>query len=292
MMTVAQRHTSSFLLVICLLIASTMRVDAVAGRCYLCSQNTLAECAGSVQPGSTLYHAILQYYTEPCNGQCVLFRTESTSTIRGCSWTYGHMTPKANGWHELSPGIRAYFCDSYLCNNGTYDLPEKAMLSAQSEEDEFEPAPSPPPPPVLTPEQILALAGNILPALHPGRFVAVCERLREDGTLDHRLPPLGHVPQPLRQCYSCTAHLKGCDEFLDPSYVSKYIRPCPASCIIFRNPNDHNGACSAVWFFEHVLSFRSLVLTRDCSIAWPSVHAKSGLHKLLGSDAFFCQESL
>jgi hypothetical protein len=35
-----------------------------------------------------------------------------------------------------------------------------------------------------------------------------------------------------------------------------------------------------------------LVITRDCSTYWPQVHAKSGLHKLLGSDAFFCQESL
>jgi hypothetical protein len=35
-----------------------------------------------------------------------------------------------------------------------------------------------------------------------------------------------------------------------------------------------------------------IVITRDCSTSWPQIHAKSGLHKLLGSDAFFCQESL
>ena len=43
-----------------------------------------------------------------------------------------------------------------------------------------------------------------------------------------------------RQCYSCTARLTGCDEFLDPRYVSKYIRPCASSCVIFRNPKEHN----------------------------------------------------
>ena len=41
-----------------------------------------------------------------------------------------------------------------------------------------------------------------------------------------------------RQCYSCTARFQGCGEFLNPHYASKYIRSCPTSCIIFRNPHD------------------------------------------------------
>ncbi|CAF1090191.1 unnamed protein product [Rotaria sp. Silwood1] len=92
--------------------------------------------------------------------------------------------------------------------------------------------------------------------------------------LDQPLIPMSTVPRQLRQCYSCTARSTGCGEYLDPHYVSKYIRPCPSSCVVFRNPYDHN------------------LITRDCSTTWPQIHAKSGLHKLLGSDAFFCQESL
>ncbi len=44
----------------------------------------------------------------------------------------------------------------------------------------------------------------------------------------------------LRQCYLCTARLTGCGEYLDPSSASKYIHPCTSSCIVFRNPGDHN----------------------------------------------------
>jgi hypothetical protein len=44
----------------------------------------------------------------------------------------------------------------------------------------------------------------------------------------------------LRQCYSCTARLTGCGEYLDPRFAAAYIQPCASSCIIFRNPNDHN----------------------------------------------------
>lgn len=95
-------------------------VQTSAGRCYLCSEETLVECTGRNQSNSWIDDDILQYYTEPCNGQCVLFRNENQAIIRGCSWTYGHMKRKAVGWHEISPGIPAYFCDSYLCNNGSY----------------------------------------------------------------------------------------------------------------------------------------------------------------------------
>lgn len=83
----------------------------------------------------------------------------------------------------------------------------------------------------------------------------------------------------------------GCSEHLDPRFASKYIQPCPSSCIVFRNPTDHN--CKAVLFFKRIkIWIWILVITRDCASAWPDVHAKSGLHKVLGSDAFFCQESL
>src|SRR5690242_14414264 len=89
-------------------------VNGIIGRCYLCSQETLAECVGSNQPNSSIYNNVLQYFTEPCNGQCILFRNENNSIIRGCSWTYGHMKSKSIGWHEISPGIKAYFCNSHL----------------------------------------------------------------------------------------------------------------------------------------------------------------------------------
>lgn len=49
------------------------------------------------------------------------------------------------------------------------------------------------------------------------------------------------VPRQLRQCYACTSHAEGCGEYLDPRYVAQYIKPCPASCLIFRNPLDHNS---------------------------------------------------
>ena len=49
------------------------------------------------------------------------------------------------------------------------------------------------------------------------------------------------IPRQLRQCYSCTARSQGCGEYLDPHYVAGYIKPCVSSCIIFRNPTDHNS---------------------------------------------------
>ncbi|CAF3992439.1 unnamed protein product [Rotaria sordida] len=120
-------------------------VNGIAGRCYLCSQNKLAECAGSNQPDSFIYINVLQYYTEPCNGQCILFRNTDHSIIRGCSWTYGYMTPKSIGWHEISPGIKVYFCNSHLCNNGTYERPEISMINKQF---------------ILSPQKLFVLAGN------------------------------------------------------------------------------------------------------------------------------------
>jgi hypothetical protein len=122
----------TWLLLISLVIFQTMMdlIDATASRCYLCSENTLSECAGSDEPNSILYTSVLQYYTEPCNGQCVLFRINNMNTIRGCSWTYGHMSLKSTGWHELIPGIQAYFCDDYLCNNGTWEQWE--MISSRT----------------------------------------------------------------------------------------------------------------------------------------------------------------
>ncbi len=127
-------------------------VNAMVGRCYLCSQETLAECIGSNQLDSPIYRNVLQYYTEPCNGQCVLFRDENHSIIRGCSWTYGHMTLKSIGWHEISPGIKAYFCDSHLCNNGTY---EQMMIKT-----EFR----------LSPQQLFLLTENNPSQLQFGKF--------------------------------------------------------------------------------------------------------------------------
>ena len=168
-MIVTELRLLIFILFIFLLTTPTILVDAIAGRCYLCSQNTLAECAGSTQRDSPLYNTVLQYYTEPCNGQCVLFRNENTSTIRGCSWTYGHMTSKSTGWHELSPGIRAYFCDSYLCNNGTYDQPEMTTIRIGSINNEFIPSPQQ----THSPQQLFILAGNPLSVAHTGEFHAL-----------------------------------------------------------------------------------------------------------------------
>lgn len=106
-------------------------INCIAGRCYLCAQNNLAECVGSDRTDSTIYTEVLRYYTEPCNGQCVLFRDEQNFIIRGCSWTYGHMNAKPTGWHQISPGISAYFCDSHLCNNGTYESYQEPKLIMQ-----------------------------------------------------------------------------------------------------------------------------------------------------------------
>ena len=125
-------NLSLLVIVLVILLSTTTMIESIAGRCYLCSQTTLAECVGSIQPDSPLYNTVLQYYTEPCNGQCVLFQNEQLSTIRGCSWTYGHMTAKSIGWHDISPGIRAYFCDSYLCNNGTYQQPEVSLTKSSN----------------------------------------------------------------------------------------------------------------------------------------------------------------
>jgi hypothetical protein len=155
-----------FILIIFLLTTSIIIVDSGASRCYLCSQNTLAECAGSVQPDSALFTAVLQYYTEPCNGQCILFRNEKNLTIRGCSWTYGHMTPKSIGWHELSPGIQAYFCDSYLCNNGTFEQPATPMIRAGTIDDDVILSPQQ----ALTPQELFILAGNTPAVMHTGEF--------------------------------------------------------------------------------------------------------------------------
>ena len=101
-----------------------------------------------------------------------------------------------------------------------------------------------------------------------------------------------YLSRQLRQCYSCTARFKGCGEILDPHYVSNYIRPCTSSCIVFRNPNDLNRKVYRSLYLNKHGSIYIQVITRDCSTSWPQIHAKSGLHKLLGSDAFFCQESL
>ncbi|CAF2875069.1 unnamed protein product [Rotaria sp. Silwood2] len=248
-MIVTELRLLIFVFIIFLLTIPTSIVDAAAGRCYLCSEKTLAACAGTVQSDSPIYTSVLQFYTEPCNGQCVLFRNENKSTIRGCSWTYGHMTPKSTGWYELTPGIQAYFCDSFLCNNGTYEQPETSMIRKGIIKNEFKR----PPKQTLTPQQLFILAGNTPIMMHT----------------DQPLIPISTVPRQLRQCYSCTARSTGCGEYLDPHHVSKYIRPCASSCVVFRNPNDHN------------------LITRDCSTTWPQIHAKSGLHKLLGSDAFF-----
>ncbi|CAF0876509.1 unnamed protein product [Adineta ricciae] len=213
-----------------------------AARCYLCSEDTLRECIGNSQPDSYLYTNILQYYTEPCNGQCVLFRNVNGSIVRGCSWTYGHMIPKSIGWHEISPRIQAYFCDSHLCNNGTVEDSDSGNSRRGAINN----------PIVLSPHELNLLAANN-------------QILIEKDAEQH--------PQ-VHQCYSCTARFEGCGEFIDSRYASNYIRPCSSSCIIFRNPNDLD------------------LITRDCSTYWPQVRVKSGLQKLLGTDAFFCQESL
>ena len=152
------------ILIVCFL-STFIMVESMAGRCYLCAQNTLAECVGTNELDSSLYSTVLQYYTEPCNGQCVLFRNENRSIIRGCSWTYGHMTDKSTGWHELSPGIEAYFCDSHLCNNGTYDDPDTSMIkigNVKTQDDFIAPV-------TMSPQQLFVIAGNSLPIANIGR---------------------------------------------------------------------------------------------------------------------------
>ena len=64
-MIVNQRRLLKFLFISFLLTPSTVLVKAIAGRCYLCSQKTLAGCAGNTQPDSPLYHTILQYEQKP-----------------------------------------------------------------------------------------------------------------------------------------------------------------------------------------------------------------------------------
>jgi hypothetical protein len=209
-MIVIEQSCLVSILTVILLIRQT--IDAVAGRCYLCSQQTLPECAGSNQPNSPIYSTVLRYYTEPCNGQCVFFRNDNQSVVRGCSWTYGHMQPKSTGWHQISPGVPAYFCDSHLCNNGTYE--DQLTTSTIRAETMKNQVPSPL-------DQLLAMAAD-------------------------QSTELLHSRQ-LRQCYACTARYKGCGEFLDPAHVSNYIRPCSSSCIVFRNPNDLNRKRTNRW---------------------------------------------
>lgn len=165
-MIVTELRLINFVLILFLLITPRNLVDTAASRCYLCSQNTLAECAGTIQADSPLFATVLQYYTEPCNGQCVLFRNDQVATVRGCSWTYGHMTAKSTGWHELSPGIRAYFCDSYLCNNGTFERPEIPIIGTAIINN----AVIVPPLSTLSPQQLFIMSGNTPPVIQPGKF--------------------------------------------------------------------------------------------------------------------------
>lgn len=59
--------------------------------------------------------------------------------------------------------------------------------------------------------------------------------------LDSDFPIINEIARQFRQCYVCTALSTGCGEHLDPRYASRYIQPCTSSCILFRNPNDHNS---------------------------------------------------
>lgn len=156
-MIAIEQHLFVFILMIFL--SRQKLVSAIAGRCYLCSQTNLPECAGNNQANSMIDRSVLQYYTEPCNGQCVFFRDESRSVIRGCSWTYGHMSKKPTGWHEISPGISAYFCDSYLCNNGTFDKPQTSMIKTGLFHD----------PLMLLPQQLYLLATSNPTLIHTGK---------------------------------------------------------------------------------------------------------------------------
>ena len=228
-------NTSTIIVIIVLLWQPTF-VSGIAGRCYLCAQNRLSACAGSNQADSNIYTEVLRYYTEPCNGQCVLFRDETNAVIRGCSWTYGHMTAKSTGWHLITPGVSAYFCDSYLCNNGTYESYQAPKMVVQ-----------------------------IQPTWTMGE----------------------------RKCYRCSERYQGCGEYLDPLYALGYIRPCDSGCVLFRNPNDMNSKWRVTMGQEiRVKDFSLPVITRDCASAWPEIPGRNGLQKILGSDAFFCEESL
>lgn len=59
-------------------------------------------------------------------------------------------------------------------------------------------------------------------------------------TIDQPVIPIDPTSRQLRQCYTCTARITGCDEFLDPRYAAQFIQPCTSSCLVFRNPNDRN----------------------------------------------------
>jgi hypothetical protein len=165
-MIVTELRLLNFVLIIFLLTTPIIIIDAGAGRCYLCSQNALAECIGSIQSDSPLFTHVLRHYTEPCNGQCMLFRNDQGFIIRGCSWTYGYMTPKSTGWHELSSGIQAYFCDSYLCNNGTIEQPDTAMIRAGMINDEVVVSPQQ----TVSPQQLFIVAGNTPSMIQTGKF--------------------------------------------------------------------------------------------------------------------------
>ena len=152
--------TSELHLLVCVLSVCLSIAGVSAGRCYLCSEDTLRECVGDKQPDSSMYTRVLRYYTEPCNGQCVLFRNHNGSIERGCSWTYGHMTSKSIGWHEISPTIKAYFCDSHLCNNGTIDQPEITIRKFGLTKNEI----------VLSPHELFLLGANDPSSMQTGNF--------------------------------------------------------------------------------------------------------------------------
>lgn len=154
-MIVIELRLLNFSLIVFFLAKFNNLVEAGAGRCYLCSENTLAQCGGSAV-GSPIHEQVLQYYTEPCNGQCVLFRSMNNSVVRGCSWTYGHMNAKETGWHDLSSGIRAYFCDTFLCNNGTIEQSDLPIRTKEVYADE----PNSSPVQTLTPEFLTIIEEN------------------------------------------------------------------------------------------------------------------------------------
>lgn len=190
-------------------------VLAIAGRCYLCTENGLPECLGSDDPNSPIFTNVLKYYTEPCNGQCVLFRDPSGKTIRGCSWTYGHMQQRTDGWYEITPGILSYFCDSNLCNGGI--LKDLQWITTTTTI-----------PTTTTTTTITTTTTTMMMNMFMNDLNVV--------------PPMpAFWPRRIQQCYTCTERLRGCGEYLDPRYASNYIRPCLASCMIFRNPSDDDG---------------------------------------------------
>ena len=166
---------SSLLSILTLTLLIRQSTDAVAGRCYLCSQHTLAECAGHTRSNASISSTALRYYTEPCNGQCVFFRNGNQSVVRGCSWTYGHMQSKPTGWHEITPGTLAYFCDSPLCNNGTFDDPLTSTTPADITRNQFQ----------LPLEQLFAMADNQPARLLLSKSSASCRRVAKLETLVH-----------------------------------------------------------------------------------------------------------